>query len=129
MTGLKMISFEMKLEFEMLGTDYDMVWSLDNNETNAVDKVIIEEKIETSQSVQVEDNMDQDNDLILEGSDDNSVATEESENDAKEKQKVFGKNTDLFRESWGLLHSPPVLPESADAEDGLKMDSSTSEDD
>ena len=127
MPTVKLISFELKLEFEIADTDYDVVWNMDNIVAeNMMDKIDEDEN-------KTGDNEDESNDLNLDENDGN-IKIDPKDHDYKDmkaesKHEVmddentqavrkgleFGKQADMFRESWGL-QPPPTPPKKPDDE-------------
>jgi len=134
MTTFKLISFKLKIEFEIDDTDYDVGWSLDSNVVtendagmnmcdNMIEGIFVQENRD-------DNNVEEFNEVkrtdISENTEDefnHPVKGEEDKIDqATKKETVFGKQVDLFRESWGLP-SEQVQSEKVD-EDAAKNDSS-----
>merc|ERR1712142_1226526 len=122
MTAFKFISFELKMEFEIDDTDYDVVWSLDNNAAendgdNMIEGISDQEKEDNGTVEEYNNVKNMDNSEIgdmeifeeenrSEDTESESKYPEKGEKDkggqATEKETVFGKQVDLFLESWGL---------------------------
>jgi hypothetical protein len=130
MNRIKLISFEMKMEFDIGDTDYNVVWSLDNNMEDVEKSLdIIEKEEETGSNIKSEIKEEH---VFEDSFKEETVKEQPAANlniqedigektkveDIDEKEKVFGQLTDFFRESWGL---PSDLPEE-------DIDSSSTED-
>merc|ERR1739844_408831 len=102
-TSFKLISSELKVEFEIGDTDYDVVWSMENNNDEDAGGM-------------VEENFGEGNEAKAEKEESNEENTE-----ALKKEKEFSKQTAIFRESWGL-QPPPVQSKEDDDEKDSSAD-------
>merc|ERR1711970_1247667 len=93
-TSFKLISSELKVEFEIGDTDYDVVWSMENNNDEDAGGM-------------VEENFGECNEAKAEKEESNEENTE-----ALKKEKEFSKQAAIFRDSWGL--QPPTVPSKED---------------
>ena len=114
------------MEFDIGDTDYNVVWSLDNNMEDVEKSLDIIEKEEETGST-IKDEIKEENvfensfeefksveeeETVKEQPAANLNKQEDMEKKAKvegidEEKKVFGQHADLFRESWGLPADHP----------------------
>jgi len=144
MTAFKVISFELKTEFEIDDTDYDVVWSFDNNVSendgdNMIEEIFDQEKEDNGTVEEYNDVKNTDDseigDMDIFEQENRSEDTESESNypekkekgrggQATEKETVFGKQVDLFLESWGLPPQHVLSEEVEKVVDGNESDAS-----
>jgi len=136
-TSFKLISCELKVEFEIGDTGYGVVWSMDNINDEDAKNMVEENFIEDIETVQEEiddENTENNENEPGQGNDENTEATKENKQEemdknteALKKEKEFSKQADMFRESWGL-QPPTVQPKDDDDETVAANDKDASDD-